>query len=231
MTLSMPVDCGVVDPLYWGRLHWPSVRFYNKQQEIIYSVAHDNETYVVAGNKLGKDFVAAFIVLWFFCTRRPCRVVTTSSRDEHLDVLWGEIARFIAESEFALDSRQGGNLLLTHHHIRWISRGRECPISYIKGMVSNKVSLTAMQGHHVTAGLSLNGWIEASDVPRTLFVGDEASGLPHEYYAMASGWASRMLVFGNPWPCDNFFRRAIKGDPVMNDKGGDILKGAVAYNG
>lgn len=43
----------VLDPLAFAKEFWPSVYFYDKQREMIYSVRDNVETYVVAGNKLG----------------------------------------------------------------------------------------------------------------------------------------------------------------------------------
>lgn len=43
----------VPDPLQLGRILWPDVHFYDKQQEIVYSVWNNDETFVVAGNMLG----------------------------------------------------------------------------------------------------------------------------------------------------------------------------------
>ena len=40
---------------------------------------------------------------------------------------------------------------------------------------------------------------------------------------MASTWL-RALLFGNPWPCTNFFYRSVKGNPATNDHGGDVLR-------
>jgi hypothetical protein len=61
---------------------WPDVSFYDKQALVIESSFTCPETYVVAGNQLGKDFVAAFIALAAFliCLSRglSCRIVTTA---------------------------------------------------------------------------------------------------------------------------------------------------------
>lgn len=43
-----------VDPLRFCSFLWPHVRFYPKQEEVIYSVAEDSHrTFVPAGNQLG----------------------------------------------------------------------------------------------------------------------------------------------------------------------------------
>lgn len=43
----------VVDPMRLKDELWPDVVFYRQQREIIYSVAENDETIVVAGNMLG----------------------------------------------------------------------------------------------------------------------------------------------------------------------------------
>ena len=73
----------------FARQFFPQYQFYDKQVEILESIRDNDETVVVAGNMMGKDFVAGFAALHFFVTRVPCRVVTTSVRDDHLRVLWG----------------------------------------------------------------------------------------------------------------------------------------------
>lgn len=134
------------DPLRFARLFWPDVTFYRQQMDIIYSVRDNDETFVPAGNMLGKDFVGGFICLWFFLTRHPVRVVTTSVKDDHLRVLWGEIGRFIQTCRAPLLYKDGGPLIARHRDIRKIVRGEVCQISYLLGMVSEKGE--GMAGHH-----------------------------------------------------------------------------------
>jgi hypothetical protein len=45
-------------PLKLAAVLWPHVTFYREQKAIIESVWANDETFVPAGNKLGKDFVA-----------------------------------------------------------------------------------------------------------------------------------------------------------------------------
>jgi len=203
-----------VDPLQLAKKLWPHIRFYKQQEQIIYSVQRNNETVVAAGNKLGKDFVSAFIVLWFFLTRVPCRIVTTSAKDDHLDVLWGEIHRFIAESAYPLRVDEGGPLIVLSRELRRIYKGQECPLSYVKGMVASPDRIAAMQGHHIA--------MPPDGRPMTLFVSDESSSVPDDYYKKCDTWAHRKLIIGNTWPCENFFKRAIAGDPARGIPGGDI---------
>lgn len=202
------------DPLKLGKLLWPDVTFYREQRLAIYSVRDNDETYLPAGNMLGKDFLAGFTVLSFFLTRHPCRIVTTSAKADHLRVLWGEIGRFIQTCKYPLDSRKGGPLVVNHQLLKKIVNSEICPISYVVGMVASNDTIAAMQGHHVAQ--------TGDGIPRTLFVSDESSSVPNEYMRMARTWCNRALVLGNTWPCDNFFKHAIKGKPGTNDKGGDL---------
>jgi hypothetical protein len=200
------VDYSVVDPVEFARVLWPDVHFYDKQREVLYSVHETDETFVVAGNMLGKDFVAAYAALWFFLSRHPCRVITTSVDHTQLEgVLWGEIRRFIQTSVHPLTSDHGGPLLVNHLHLRKIVAGKVCGLSYLMGRMAARGE--GMLGHHIA---------EIGDgIPRTLLVVDEASGVPDIVYERASTWAKRMLVIGNPYPGANFFEKGVKGGDIL----------------
>lgn len=201
-------------------MFWPNYYFYKKERDIIYSVWENKETIAPAGHMLGKDFTAAFICLVFFLTREPCRVVTTSVDETQLEgVLWGEIRNFINRARYPLDSRMGGPLVINHLHIRKIVEGKICGLSYLLGRVAEKGE--GMSGHHIAA--------TGDGIPRTLFVGDEVSGVDNNCIKKATEWCNRMLLIGNPYKCDNYFRTAVEGDlsrdPETNevrDPGGDL---------
>lgn len=191
------------DPMQFFRILWPSVKFFDRQEEIIRSVQFNTETFVVAAHQMGKDFTAAAIILWAFLCHREARVVATSIRGDHLRVLFGEVGRFIKTAQYPLTADQGGPLLCNHLDIKKVVEGKVCPISYLRGMVSEKGE--GLAGHHAEY---------------TLFVADEASGIPDVSYERATTWAKRILVFGNaypPGPGCRFFRDAVKR--------GDILAG------
>lgn len=203
-----------VDPITLSQRLWPHARYYDKQIEVAYSVWNNVQTIVPAGNMLGKDYIAGRIVVLFFLTRYPCRIVTTSAKDDHLRVLWGEINEAINESVVPLRSDLGGPLISTHHELKRIYKGMPCPKSYVKGMVASRDSIASMQGHHVAN--------RGDGIPRTLFISDESSSVPDDYFTMAGTWANRMLIFGNTWDCSNYFYRAVEGNPATKDPGGDI---------
>lgn len=157
---------------------------------------------------LGKDFVAGFIALTFFLTRSPCRIITTSVDHTQLEgVLWGEIRRYINECKYPLSADAGGPLLINHLHIRKQDTVTKtvCGISYLVGRVAAKGE--GFLGHHVAK--------TGDGIPRTLFIGDEASGLDDICYERADTWADRKLIIGNPYPCTNFFKRAVKGGDII----------------
>lgn len=215
----------IYDPVAFFKTLWPGVFFYSHQRDVIYSVVENKETYVPAGNKLGKDFVAGGLILWFFMTRNPVRIVTTSARDDHLRVLWGEIERFVNTCAYSLDLRKGGCLRMNHQDIRKAIGNAICPISYVKGMVASPDTIAAMQGHHANPSTVE----EANDgVPRTLFVADECSSVPTEYKTMAQTWYQRALFLGNTWPCANFWEKDVEaGDierPEGSNEGGKLRK-------
>lgn len=203
------------DPILWGRCLWPDKRFYDRQREVIYSVRDNDETYCYAGHQLGKDYVAGFIVLWYFLTHPVVRVVTTSVKDDHLRVLWGEIGRYIDDvsPDFPLKKEHGGPLLVTHRELRKLVPyvpNSEAPdakagkgyyvdkISYVKGMVSERGE--GMAGHHAA---------------KTLLVVDEASGVDELVVERASSWAKKILVIGNPYGSrDTWFAKACLGGDI-----------------
>lgn len=191
-----------VDPIAFVRLVWPKIKLYDKQREILYSVRDNDETVVPAGNMLGKDFISAVVALWFFCTRRPARVVTTSVKGDQLDdVLWGEIRRLIETAEIKLPIRYN------HMKIRQVrDDGSLVPLAELVGQVINKGE--SLQGRHLPR-----------DIPRTLCIFDEASGVDDDVYLMARTWAHRILIIGNPLPTTNFFYQAVKGGDILREAG------------
>lgn len=201
--------------LAWG---WPDVRLSSKQIDIIKSVEQNTITVVPAANMMGKDFIAGFIILWFFLSRTPCKIVTTSAKDDHIDVLWGEFRRFVNTCKFPIDREKGGCLDIKQREVlKYTLDGRLCDNTYMKGMVASQQSLAAMQGHHCNPL-----YPEEFPIPRSMFVSDESSGVMQGIFTMASTWAKRQFIFGNTWECNNYFKHAVKGVPGTEDKGGDI---------
>jgi hypothetical protein len=225
MTPSLP-DLGrlaaeLSDPLRFARIFWPHAGFYSKEREMIMSVKECKETVVVAANGMGKDYTSGFIALSFFIApqlyfpleyvrdierqRRPNwdphtrRIITTSIKDDHIDVLWGEIGKFYRTCEANLDEL----LLMVTHEIRFRAEAEsKNPLNYLKGQVSKLGE--GMAGHHAAY---------------TLIIGDEASGLVNAVHEQGQGWAKKELWFGNAWPTQNFWREMIREGNVFAKAG------------
>lgn len=191
------------DPLLFKELCWPDITFYDDQVDIIKSVQDNVETYVPAGNMLGKDFISGFIALWFFCSRSPARVVTSSVDHSQLKgVLWGEIRRFIDSSQYPL------GLTINDLMIRQLRPdGTNEPRSELIGRVAQKGE--GMLGRHIEMG--------PNNRPSTLAIIDEASGFEDVHYNSIITWAHRVLIIGNPYPCENFFRKGVKAGDLESE--------------
>jgi hypothetical protein len=194
-----------IDPVTFVAELWPDIKLYDKQAEIMYSVQENDDTIVVAGNALGKDFIAGLIVLWFFCSRRPARVVTTSVQFEQLnDVLWGEIRNFISTAKYQLP------IHYNHMKIRQTyNSGRLVDKSEIVAQVPNTAE--GILGRHLPRGPNRQ--------PRTLLVGDEVSGMDDNIWEKTETWAQRRLAIGNPFDCENFFKRAYEEGDILRVPG------------
>lgn len=194
----------IKDPVKFIKLCWPQVLIYPRQEEILISLRDNDKTVVHAGNMLGKDFITGLATIWFFCSRSPCRVVTSSSGEKQLEnVLWGEMRKFINTSRYKLP------IHYKHLHIRQISdtHGNLDAMSYVLGIVTKEVE--TLQGHHLPKG--------PGGEPATLAICDEASSIDDPFHDAMETWAHRMLIIGNPLPCANFFFRDVKRGSVRHD--------------
>jgi hypothetical protein len=206
----------VVDPVEFCRILWPHYHLYDRQREIMYSVRDNHDTVVVAGNMLGKDFISALIMLWFFLSRSPCRVVSTSVDGTQLEaVLWGEVRKFIQEAAYPLNTENGGPLVVNHLHLRKLVGGRVCGLSYCIGRVAARSE--GLLGHHVA---------DIGDgIPKTLFIADECSGVADMSWDRADTWARRRLAIGNPYEgAGLFFKKAVQEGDVPVPEGEQVVR-------
>lgn len=204
------------DPLKFCKMCWPNMRLYDKQQEILLSVRDNIETYVHAANEMGKDFISSIIVIWFFCSRKPAKVLTTSSSEDQLEgVLWEEMKERIATSEIDL------GLIVDHLRIRRKDRYNHYEaLSFVKGKVAKKGE--SFQGFHLP---------EWGDVPRVLTLIDEASGVDDTTKDSCDSFSDRVLIIGNPLNNRNFFYRGCKEGNQEDPAGGPGLLRKVIHIG
>lgn len=210
---KLPTVLKTCDPFLVQKVLWPDTYFYKEQRDVVESVWQNRFTYVPAAQKMGKDYVAGFVMLVYFLTRHPCRIVNTSANDDHLVVLWAELEDWIARSRFPLLAKEGGNLYTKHREMRKTVGGKVHKKSYVKGMVAADDRIAAMGGHHVAD--------PGDGVPRTLFLPDECSSVRAEYMSVAEPWAHRILCIGNTWDCPqtHFWRAGIeRGNVEYEDK-------------
>lgn len=193
-----PIDTEILeDPLLFKELCWPDLHFYDDQVAIIQSVNDNIETYVPAGNMLGKDFVSGFIATWFFASRTPVRVVTSSVDHSQLKgVLWGEIRQFVSTSKYDLGFHINDLMIR-----QVVDKGKLDPKSEMIGRVAQKGE--GLLGRHLPKG--------PNERPHVLAIIDEASGFDDVHYNSIITWAHRLLVIGNPYECENFFKKGVKG--------------------
>jgi hypothetical protein len=150
---------------------------WDKQEEAVRRLLEPPyRTMCPAANEVGKTFVAAVAVLWWFCTRSPALVITTAPRkDQVRDLLWKEIRRL------ARRSREPLGLPFQPKDCR-IERA---PDDFAVGTTARDG--TNFQGHHG---------------PNILFVIDEAVGVAAEFYeaieTMFSPPGHAVLAIYNP---------------------------------
>ena len=206
----------LTNPFNLLRVNWPNIRIPDYQGDIIESVAVGNKlTIVPAGNMLGKDFITAFIVIWFFGSRVPCRIVTSSVDQSQLEgVLWGEMRNWVDSSKHDLGLRM---TQLKMQQIR--GDGTVHPLSECIGRVAQAGRGEGLLGRHVPKG-SYRSWINedlekflktriprgAGGESRSLGVIDEASGFEDIHKDAMETWAHQLLVIGNCYDTANFFK-------------------------
>lgn len=205
-----------LDPLGFIAFFWPHVRLYDKQVQILESIRDNDTTISVAGNMLGKDFIAGLANIWFFASRTPARGLTTSVDQDQLEgVLWGEMRRFLKEARFPLPIQM--NFLLMRKIIG--KKGELCPISELVGRVARTGE--GYLGRHLPR-----------DIPRSFVTHDEASSIDDTNLNATDTWAHRTLLIGNPYPCTNRFYKSVKrGDLPHKTKPGRFYEKVVTIRG
>jgi hypothetical protein len=192
------------DPTAFIRYYWPDATCYHKQVEVMLSVRDNVETFVHAGHKLGKDRIAAWIALWFFCTRKPARVIISSSSSGQLeDTLFAEINEQIRA---AAAIGRPLPVAMNHMHIR----------KPIPGQAGQYEALDYIKGKVVKLGESISGHhLDSSRGPRVLVILSEASGIEDIVYNSVITQRHRLLVTGNPLTDNGFFARlCLAGDLI-----------------
>jgi hypothetical protein len=205
------------DPLRFIAVCWPGTKLSDKQRDVILSVRDNCETFVHAANETGKSRIAAMIAIWWFASRTPARVITSSSSETQLNsILWSEIRFLISSSAYPLPFRVTS---LRVEKLKNQETGEVEPRDYIIGHVTNEVE--NFQGHHLP-----------NDKPRVLSIFDEASGVPDAFFDASDSWAHRKLIIGNPLSTTNFFYRHCRAGDVPDPAGtANLLRKVIHIDG
>ena len=151
---------------------------YDKQREILRTLAVQRRVSVVGANGSGKDWAAARAVLWWLATRpRTIAVVTGPTRRQVEQIVWRELRAAYKASRVPLGGRLSGS--------QWnIADDR-----YAIGFSTNKAD--NLQGFHS---------------PELLVVVTEAHAMPQDQMeALKRLYPARMLLTGNAFSRDGEF--------------------------
>lgn len=153
---------------------------------------------VGAAHKLGKDWISGFLALWFYASRSPCRVLTSSVDHSQLQgVLWGEIRAWYDSAQFDL------GLKLMDLRIKQVRPdGSFHPKSEMIGRVARPGSPEGLLGRHMPYG--------PNGEPMTFSIIDEASGFSDIHLKALRTWSHQILVIGNTYASGNFFEKGLE---------------------
>lgn len=170
--LAFISDCGLGTP-------------FPAQQRIAHAVRDHRVVLVASGNMVGKDWIAARLVLWYWITHPPSTVITTAPRLEQLqEILWAELRGAYMSSRVPL----GGRLL---PRAMRLSAGEHWKVL---GTVSNDV--TKLSGYHNR---------------HVMVVIDEATGVEQAefeaFLSLAPSPHDRILALFNPTRRDCYVYR------------------------
>lgn len=164
------------------------IRPLSYQKKILLSVRDNRSTAVASCHGAGKTMVAAMVVLWFFCTRKPAVVITTAPTGRQVkNLLWRYIRKLHAKARRKLP----GTVL----SVEMKTDSAEDSDWWALGFASRDSN--AAQGVHSE---------------NVLIVYDEATGVDDEIRDSLEGALgdvnARELALGNPTGDTGFFRDA-----------------------
>ena len=156
------------------------------QAEAMMTLVTEPRLCVKAGHGVGKSPLLAWTILWWMCTRRPCKVAATANTAHQLsDVLWSEIGRWhkamrVLKNEIEIKSDK--------------IQLKGAPDSFTSAKVARRDQPEALAGLH-------------SD--HMLYVVDECSGIPDIIFEVAQGALSspgaKIVMTGNPTRTSGYF--------------------------
>jgi len=152
------------------------------QAELLSEVAKNTRKISVrSGHGTGKSTVASWVIIWYFLTKHPCKIVLTAPTSSQLfDALFSEVKSWIRKLPQALQTL----LEVTSDRVVLLSAPQD---AFVSCRTARAETPEAMAGVH-------------SD--NVLLVVDEASGIPEKVFEAAAGSMSGLtattLMLGNP---------------------------------
>lgn len=204
-------------PLAWHHDNYPDDKLAPYQAEIFKSVRDNRMTFVHSAAGMGKDFIMARVMLWFFTTRFPAKIVGMGASANQIRlVLWSEIDSALRQTaypfgltqkflELCLDDEKGrpfGNHWLQLHASR---------------------SMEAFQGVHLAS---------PDGIPRVLVGFDEGTGVEDQFYDAAQSQADTLLAISNPMITFGWFAQQCElGDKPDPDRPGVFYRKVIHIDG
>ena len=162
-----------------------------QQLELLRVFPKEKRIAVRSGHGTGKDACASWLILWFLVTRpHAVGVATAPTFRQLVDVLWGEVARWLRKSPLAADIEIERDIIYMKGHKRtWFVRAASVGVNSTPEEQAE--TLAGYHGEHL------------------LVVVDEASGVPDPVFRPLEGMLTRpdnkVLLIGNPTRDSGYF--------------------------
>lgn len=220
--ITYALELGAGKEITVDRVQWPSPKYRDNpvlfaeeilgvvlwqfQKDFLNACVTTRRVAVAGGRKIGKDFVCAVLILWWFCTRPRARVVMTATTAKQVDdILWSEVKRLYREAGKCLACKKAD----PHD----MSIARPCPHSQIIDGDINEKAGTGLKGpgDRFVNGLvarEAEGAAGVSRGPSLLYIIDEASGVSDEQHRAIRGnfaGGGTEVLISNPTRSEGFF--------------------------
>lgn len=168
------------DPLYFVR-NVLLVEPRPWQAEALAAIGANDRVSIRSGHGIGKTTLLAWLVLWFLCTRRRCKIpVCANSQDQLRDTIWPEIGRWRRKLPPELQAMYE----VQKERVVLVGDPESC---FAVARTASKDNPEALQGFHED---------------NLLFLFDEASGIPDVVFEVGMGALStdgaKVVMTGNP---------------------------------
>lgn len=169
-----------------------------EQRIMLKAIGDHKRVHVRSGHSLGKSYALALAVLWFGCTRSPCRIITTASVMRQVRrQLWGEIATVWRECRDAGIPLPGVML------------------KSAKWEISNRSSAEGFTAEHTDR-------FTGEHAPHILFVLDEGQGVSEDIIdgveSSMQGEGAKLVIAGNPIRPSGVFWQTCRSELYHNVK-------------